>query len=330
MALPEGREEGTASVLEALHQEISRMRSIQHPALAPPPLDFDALPKDASPGSTATSYTPQDVDELSERRHEQMRSSEMAHAKKERDVLEAQLLQRDEEAREERNALLMYIEDLHGMKDAMGDALLGTDFDSIVEKLTSETRAQRFCAEGAVSQEKGLSQLLQSTDDAKLREGLLEVQRLDGVLERALKKSRSAALSARGTRAEGRGVTKAQAADSDVTVSAPTSPGRVSTLAEQPSSSQLHVDGTFLTSTGAAEQPRARSKCPPYDTPSLSLRLMLPQAPSASQLTQTSSCASIGSESRRIGRPLGAIWMSVADEARAKALLEEAAVALHT
>ena len=167
-------EDDTAAVLAALNEELAAMRGIRDPGLAPPLLDFQGPPP--RPVKEGEHPAAAEFEEVSERRQEQQRASEVAHAKRDREELEAQLSRRDGEAREERRALLGYLEALRERTDETGDAMRGADFERAVERLASEGREQRTLVDEGGGGGKGISMLLAATDDPKLREELLEVR----------------------------------------------------------------------------------------------------------------------------------------------------------
>ncbi|KAL1502986.1 hypothetical protein AB1Y20_011056 [Prymnesium parvum] len=309
--MAEAEADDTAAVLQALNEELAMMRGIRDPALAGAVLDFEAPPHPPPPSSAKAAYpTAADADDLSERRQEQRRASELAHAKLSRGSLEEDLRRRETEGREQRELLLGYLQSLRARDDETGEALRDVAFERAVDKFTSEGRSRRAHADdalrgGGARGDAGISRLLARTDDPKLREELLEVQRLDAVLAQAARKGGTS--SARGTRGEGHAGAP-PSASVPLAASAPPSPrGQPRLPLGTPTAEE---DATFLTATGITEGKEGGGGAPP--------------APSAMP-SHTSSLAS-GQSFRAetvTGRPLGAIWMSAADEARVKALLEE-------
>lgn len=161
-------EDDTATLLAELNAEVSLLRGIREPGLSAPTLDFEA----PSPRARARAK-PDDINDLEERRQTQLRTSEVAHARWEREQFMATLKQRDSEARDERQALLHYLEALRERPDEAGESLRGPDFIKMVDKLASEGRQERspvdFAGTGNVAS------LLEAVSDPRLREELLEV-----------------------------------------------------------------------------------------------------------------------------------------------------------
>ena len=120
-------DDDTAAVLAELNAELAMLRGIRDPGLSAPSLDFEA-----PPGKPQPDIEPDEIEEAMERRQEQLRSSEMAHAKWERGQMEAALQKRDGEAREERQTLLRYLETLSTREDETGESMRSTDFGRMV------------------------------------------------------------------------------------------------------------------------------------------------------------------------------------------------------
>uniref|UniRef100_A0A7S3ANP6 Uncharacterized protein n=1 Tax=Haptolina ericina TaxID=156174 RepID=A0A7S3ANP6_9EUKA len=199
----------------------------------------------------------------------------------------ATLTQRDSEARDERQALLHYLEALRERPDEAGESLRGPDFIKMVDKLASEGRQERspvdFAGTGNVAS------LLEAVSDPRLREELLEVQRLDNVIAQALKKADA------GTQSR-------------------------SAVDDREAEADQAQDGTFITTTSGDARPVENVQARPASPEATEVDA------GASSVRSTTFASSSAMRNRSswvggTGRPLGGMWISAADEARAEELL---------
>ena len=126
---------------------------------------------------------PSVVDELDSaqlRLIEELEKQRLQRDREARAGLQEELRRQEAAAREERDALLAYLDELRGRDDEAGSEIRGDGFGRRVEELAAEEQSRRGVAEA----QQGFAQLAAITDDPKLREQLLEVQRLDDLLSR--------------------------------------------------------------------------------------------------------------------------------------------------
>ena len=189
-------EDGSQAVL-ALQQEVERLRGIGSTG-GLPPLDFDFAPSEQAqtannPQPIAQAYPqlpvpsepelPSGVMELDSAQEMLLEKQEQQRLQRQLDGragLQAELESRETEARQEREQLHAYLQQLQGRDDEAGEEIRGEGFERAVEQMAT----QEQCRRGVAEAQQGLQQMLALTSDPQLREQLIEVQRLDEMLAR--------------------------------------------------------------------------------------------------------------------------------------------------
>ena len=193
--------EQSAQAMRTLEQELDLLRGVG--GLGVPALDYEvevaSMAQAPAAGHTPTSELhvpsydssqlerepelPSGVDELDSaqlRLVEELESQRLRRDREARAGLQEELRRQEGAVREERDALLAYLDELRGRDDEAGSEIRGDGFGRRVEELAAEEQSRRGVAEA----QQGFAQLAAITDDPKLREQLLEVQRLDDLLSR--------------------------------------------------------------------------------------------------------------------------------------------------
>ena len=193
--------EQSAQAMRTLEQELDLLRGVG--GLGVPALDYEvevaSMAQAPAAGHTPTSELhvpsydssqlerepelPSGVDELDSaqlRLVEELESQRLRRDREARAGLQEELRRQEGAVREERDALLAYLDELRGRDDEAGSEIRGDGFGRRVEELAAEEQSRRGVAEA----QQGFAQLAAITDDPKLREQLLEVQRLDDLLAR--------------------------------------------------------------------------------------------------------------------------------------------------
>ena len=192
--------EQSAQAMRTLEQELDLLRGVG--GLGVPALDYEveaasmaqapvAVHEPTSELTRASSAPqlkcepelPSVVDELDSaqlRLVEELEKQRLQRDREARAGLQEELRRQEAAAREERDALLAYLDELRGRDDEAGSEIRGDGFGRRVEELAAEEQSRRGVAEA----QQGFAQLAAITDDPKLREQLLEVQRLDDLLSR--------------------------------------------------------------------------------------------------------------------------------------------------
>lgn len=191
--------EQSAQAMRTLEQELDLLRGVG--GLGVPALDYEVEVASMAQASVAghkptselhvPSYDssqlerepelPSVVDELDSaqlRLVEELESQRLRRDREARAGLQEELRRQEGTVREERDALLAYLDELRGRDDEAGSEIRGDGFGRRVEELAAEEQSRRGVAEA----QQGFAQLAAITDDPKLREQLLEVQRLDDLL----------------------------------------------------------------------------------------------------------------------------------------------------
>ena len=193
--------EQSAQAMRTLEQELDLLRGVG--GLGVPALDYEvevaSMAQAPVAGHKPTSELhvpsydssqlerepelPSVVDELDSaqlRLVEELESQRLRRDREARAGLQEELRRQEGTVREERDALLAYLDELRGRDDEAGSEIRGDGFGRRVEELAAEEQSRRGVAEA----QQGFAQLAAITDDPKLREQLLEVQRLDDLLSR--------------------------------------------------------------------------------------------------------------------------------------------------
>lgn len=278
------------SLLADLTDEISRLRGAGS-AGAMPPLDHEG-------------QTPE-VEEALERMQSEMEAAKERALQVDRIVLQQQLEQHDGVAREEREALHGYLDELRSRQDETGDALRSADFEKDVDQLALEAQRTGNAGGGGPAQAT-VSKIIEHVKDPATFDALLEVQRLDEALESTERK-------------------QAEQATTFLTESA--TGGRPPTAdSSRPSSARStapkRIDGVLGKSLNALNDEIGRLKGiegGAAPTPALSASAMSSATSSTSTSAYPDGRLVVGG--RRRGE--GGKWISVADEARIEALLAD-------
>ena len=179
--------------MAALKQEIDLLRGAGQEidlrgagGFGMPALDHEVSAEDAAKLSAPQQQLsepelPSGIDELESAQQKLLEEHERQRQLREREGregLQAELAKHEGEAREERQQLLAYLEQLRGRDDEAGSEIRGQEFGWRVEQMATEEQSRRGVAEA----QQGMAHLLAITADPQLREQLLEVQRLDDLL----------------------------------------------------------------------------------------------------------------------------------------------------
>ena len=138
---------------------------------------------------------PSAVDELDSAQLRLVEELERQRLRREREGragLQDALRRQEGEAREQRDALLGYLDELRRRDDEAGSEIRGDGFGRRVDELAAEEVSRR----GVAGAQQGFARLAAITDDPKLREQLLEVQRLDDLFEAKAAQAAQAAQAA--------------------------------------------------------------------------------------------------------------------------------------
>jgi len=160
----------------ALDYEVEVASMAQAPVAAHGPTSELHVPRSDSPQLERAPELPSGVDELDSaqlRLVEELERQRLRRDREGRAGLQEELRRQEGEAREERDALLAYLDELRGRDDEAGSEIRGDGFGRRVEELAAEEQSRRGVAEA----QQGFAQLAATTDDPKLREQLLEVRR---------------------------------------------------------------------------------------------------------------------------------------------------------
>mmetsp|Transcript_5149 Transcript_5149/g.13559 ORF Transcript_5149/g.13559 Transcript_5149/m.13559 type:complete len:450 (+) Transcript_5149:83-1432(+) len=280
------------SIISGLADEIARLRGIGSAGVAPP-LDHDAIADNTADMSNHNELEDAEIEETLHRMHSEMQAAKDRAAMSDRSSLQEELLSRDVRAREGREALNSYLEELRARQDETGDALRSSDFASDVQELAQRERMQYDQEDGDRSAvaPADMSSIMQHVQDPATLEALREVQRLDSALAQTESQQEA-----------GTFLTEASAVGGT-----PSSPAK--SISKPPDRAALGA------SVSALHQEIGRLKG-------------IDGGRSASDLLSSSAAsteASVGDSKLTVGgrRLVGGKWITQADEARIEALLAE-------
>ena len=306
--------ESDLSIISGLTEELARLRGAASAAAAPT-LDHEGGADGAQ--SKAEQDEEDGIEEALERMQSEMEAAKMRAVAGDRAALQKQLDDRDGRAREEREALLSYIEELRSREDEAGEAIRGADFEADVVELTGRGRLERANGEAHAddratkrSQAPLVAKVIQHVKDPSTMDALLEVQRLDEALE---------VTERRQGEARGTFLTEASAGTRAMSASGrPPPPGAPSSLprGKAPKSPPKAPADSLGESLSALNAEIGRLKG--IDTSAAAASTRSDSEVSA-RLSQTEDGRFTVGGRRRVG----GVWITVADEARIEGLMGE-------
>jgi len=312
------------SVLHGLTEELARLRGAGSVG-APPPLDHEAN-DDHAHGNLADEDPAPEIEEALERMQTELQAAKARAVLGDREALQIELLNRDGRAKEGRDALNNYLEELRSRADETGDAVRSAGFASDVDALAQRGRLERVeydstAGGGAVpaTQASNVAKIIQHVNDPATMDALLEVQRLDEALASTELKQAEAQQSGGSTF-----LTEASAGDAATASAAREPKPKVrKSAADQRASdaSDASTADALGASLSALHEEIGRLKGIESSGAMADGQLR------ADSIHSTSKPSATGEPDGQfiVGgrRRVGGVWISVADEARIEALLAE-------
>lgn len=295
------------SVVDKLAEELARLRGVGSSGAIPTLDHFHD-----GDGGVGDSSAPE-VEEALERMKTEMLAAKELAVQGDRAALQRELIARDQAARDERDALNGYLEQLRSRQDETGDAIRSSAFATDVDELAQRARDGGYdvsSAGGGVDIRDGgssadVAKIIQHVNDPATFDALLEVQRLDEAIQSTERKQADQA------------ATFLTEAGDEKRPPPPLPSSDVGPSVKTTDPTQSEPIGSSMITVTALNEEIGRLKEIEAGAPAAS-------ASSPSQTSAVSSSTTAGGHFTVGGRRcVGGVWISVADEARVEALLAD-------